>query len=125
MSFATSPRSAWTALNGVEEWLDVGDDCHEMNMRLRAEILGYDLWIDAGVMVENVWHQYGAFEESALWRRYAADSNMKTHATSMDKIRLGLRPLESYDNSFDMRAWFAHGCLEKLPVTAAPSHGGG
>jgi hypothetical protein len=22
MSFATSPRSAWEALNGVEEWLD-------------------------------------------------------------------------------------------------------
>jgi hypothetical protein len=73
------------------------------------------VWIDAGVMVENVWHQYGAFEESALWRRYAKDSNIQAHAKSLEKIRLGLRPLAS-DNSFDMAAWFSHRCLDSLPV---------
>ena len=59
----------------------------------------------------------GAFEESALWRRYAKDSNIKAHGESMDKIRLGLRPLAS-DNSFDMAAWFSQGCLHRLPVAA-------
>lgn len=117
MSFSTSPRSAWEAVNGVEEWLDEGDDCHEANVRLRAELLGYDLWIDAGVMVENVWHQYGAFEESRLWRRYAKNSNMQAHAASLEKIRLGSRPLAS-ENTFDMAAWFAHRCAERLPVAA-------
>ena len=117
MSFATSPRSAWEALNGVEEWLDIGDDCHEANMWMRAEMIGYDVWIDAGVVVENVWHQYGAFEESHLWRRYAKDSNLGAFRASMDKIKQGWRPLAS-DNSFDMAAWFEHRCVERLPVTA-------
>ena len=50
--------------------------------------------------VENIWHQYGAFEESELWRRYAKDSNMGEHMPfkpTLDPALDALDPLTVLD----------------------------
>jgi hypothetical protein len=69
LSFATCPFSVLEELNGVEERFDYGDDCHENNIRLRSEFLGYDLWIDGSTVIENLWHKTTFQKDGDRWNR--------------------------------------------------------
>ena len=41
-------------LNGVDESLDTGDDCHEVNLRDRAKMLQYQTCVCDGSELETV-----------------------------------------------------------------------
>ena len=104
MSFCTAPWSAFEAIDGLEEFLDIGDDCHESNARLRAEKFGYDVWIDGNAVVQNIWHK--SFEDSTLWNRYSADTNIpRFFYDEMGQINAGLRSAKTLDAQVDWRVW--------------------
>jgi glycosyltransferase involved in cell wall biosynthesis len=104
MSFCTCPWSAIEELNGLEEWLDIGDDCHESNLRLRAHRLGYDLWIDGNTVIQNIWHKF--YEDSKTWNRYASDTNIpRFFSEEMPAIQGGKRPVLTLDAQVDWKLW--------------------
>ncbi|KAF6005208.1 hypothetical protein F1559_002518 [Cyanidiococcus yangmingshanensis] len=104
MSFCTCPWSAIEELNGLEEWLDIGDDCHESNLRLRAHRLGYDLWIDGNTIIQNIWHKF--YEDSKTWNRYASDTNIpRFFSEEMPAIQAGKRPVVTQDAQVDWKLW--------------------
>jgi glycosyltransferase involved in cell wall biosynthesis len=109
MSFCTCPWSAIEELNGLEEFLDIGDDCHESNLRFRAHRLGYDLWIDGNTIIQNVWHKF--YEDSKTWNRYASDTNIPRFFTEeMSAIKAGKRPVVSQDAQVDWKVWRSLDC---------------
>ncbi len=60
------------ALNGVDEVLDLGDDCHEVNLLSRAKLMGIGAWNLGNVAVELVEHH--KWERSHLWTRFLSSS---------------------------------------------------
>eukprot|EP00301_Raphidiophrys_heterophryoidea_P012866 c1996_g1_i1.p1 GENE.c1996_g1_i1~~c1996_g1_i1.p1 ORF type:complete len:449 (-),score=73.67 c1996_g1_i1:109-1359(-) len=115
LSFASCPWSVLETLNGVEEVFDYGDDCHEVNIRLRSEFLGYDLWVDGQVVVENLWHK-GQFEpKGSLWNRFKEDNIMyDVIVLEPGQIRDGIRPLQSQGHMFNLTLWRKNDCPSLL-----------
>eukprot|EP00741_Cyanophora_paradoxa_P003844 tig00000718_g3738.t1 len=111
MSFASAPWSAYEALNGLDEFLDVGDDCHEIDVRLRAELIGYDLWIDGQSIVENIQHRI--FSSGPMWQRYAKDNNWERFQKRLAAIRDKQQPIESA-NPWSLRKWRQYDCPRRL-----------
>eukprot|EP00741_Cyanophora_paradoxa_P006512 tig00001021_g6303.t1 len=114
LAHASAPWSAFEELNGYDEYLDSGDDCHEVNVRERAEILGYDLWIDGGSVVENVEHRtFTVKEKDPQWQRFAEDTNINLHWDRMGKIREKKEDIRS-DNGWDLRTWRKLDCAKAI-----------
>jgi len=111
MSFATAPWSAYEALNGVDESLDDGDDCHEVNVRYRAEMIGYDLWIDGQSVVEHIPHR--AFSNEPKWHRFAKDANWERFMKKLNQIRSKQIPVYSL-NHFNLTMWREMKCQYRV-----------
>ncbi len=62
------------ALNGVDEVLDLGDDCHEVNLLARAKLMGIGAWNLGNVAVELVEHH--KWQRSHLWTRFLSSSRL-------------------------------------------------
>lgn len=60
------------ALNGVDEVLDLGDDCHEVNLLARAKLMGIAAWNLGNVAVELVEHH--KWQRNHLWTRFLSSS---------------------------------------------------
>jgi hypothetical protein len=60
------------ALNGVDEVLDLGDDCHEVNLLARAKLMGVAAWNLGNVAVELVEHH--KWQRNHLWTRFLSSS---------------------------------------------------
>jgi hypothetical protein len=60
------------ALNGVDEVLDLGDDCHEVNLLSRAKLMGIGAWNLGNVAVELVEHH--KWQRNHLWTRFLSSS---------------------------------------------------
>jgi len=102
MAFSSAPYAAFEQVNGVEEWLDKGDDCQEANVRERAAMFGYDLWVDYGSPVEQIEHR--SFAQGPDWHRYAKDTNMNEYFPYRDRIwRKEISPVAK--NDFNMTLW--------------------
>lgn len=59
-------------MNGIDEVLDLGDDCHEVNLLSRAKLMGIGAWNLGNVAVELVEHH--KWERSHLWTRFLSSS---------------------------------------------------
>lgn len=68
------PWNALTQLNGVDEILDTGDDCHEVNMKQRSQMFGMDVWNEGSCPVQIIDHH--RWERSDLWTRFTRDTNI-------------------------------------------------
>lgn len=66
------------ALNGVDEVLDLGDDCHEVNLLSRAKLMGIGAWNLGNVAVELVEHH--KWQRSHLWTRFLSSSRFGAFA---------------------------------------------
>jgi hypothetical protein len=66
------------ALNGVDEVLDLGDDCHEVNLLSRAKLMGVGAWNLGNVAVELVEHH--KWQRSHLWTRFLSSSRCAAFA---------------------------------------------
>mmetsp|Transcript_93 Transcript_93/g.160 ORF Transcript_93/g.160 Transcript_93/m.160 type:complete len:131 (+) Transcript_93:42-434(+) len=111
MAFSSAPHDAFEKVNGVEEWLDKGDDCHESNVRERADMFGYDLWIDYGSSTELIEHR--TFNEDPAWQRYAKDTNIPVYFPYRDQIWAGeISPAAK--NDFNMTVWRDLDCAYKI-----------
>ncbi|KAK4535827.1 hypothetical protein CDCA_CDCA06G1852 [Cyanidium caldarium] len=111
---AALPFKAFELLNGLEEYLDVGDDCHEANLRMRMELLGWTTWANGHTMTQGIYHKNWGNAPTPMgdgdpiydrenpqwhvsnWQRFAWEE--------MADIKFGRRPLQS-KNGFDLRRW--------------------
>lgn len=59
---------------GVDETLDTGDDCHEVNLKQRSQMFGLDVWNEGGCPVQIIDHH--RWERSDLWTRFTRDTNI-------------------------------------------------
>jgi hypothetical protein len=59
---------------GVDETLDTGDDCHEVNLKQRSQMFGSDVWNEGGCPVQIIDHH--RWERSDLWTRFTRDTNI-------------------------------------------------
>eukprot|EP00301_Raphidiophrys_heterophryoidea_P027990 c9931_g1_i1.p1 GENE.c9931_g1_i1~~c9931_g1_i1.p1 ORF type:complete len:442 (-),score=105.22 c9931_g1_i1:40-1365(-) len=111
LSFASCPFSALEALNGAEEMWDVGDDSHEANIRLRAEFLGYDLWVDGQTIVECMWHKNHLQPQGDLWNRFQENTvSGPVIITEMGQIHRHERSVVSAGHEFNLTLWRKYDC---------------
>jgi hypothetical protein len=66
------------ALNGVDEVLDLGDDCHEVNLLSRAKLMGIGAWNLGNVAVQLVEHH--KWQRNHLWTRFLSSSRLGAFA---------------------------------------------
>jgi glycosyltransferase involved in cell wall biosynthesis len=98
MSF---PRKLAVELNGVDEILDkAGDDAHEHNITDRAQMLGYDIWIDGATVIEQIEHRQ--WRDDSTWHRSPQDTNISLWQSLLMDIRRGKYPLRA-PNGFDLQ----------------------
>ena len=114
LSFAALPWRLLEDVHGAEEFLDRGDDCHEINLRLRGEQLGYDTYIDGQTLAQKIWHH--DFGQDYTWTRFANDSNVDFYFWGeIDRLRKRKRPARAVDAQVDWRRWRQLDC----PLQAA------
>jgi glycosyltransferase involved in cell wall biosynthesis len=68
------PYSVMRELNGVDETLDTGDDCHEVNLRDRAKMIEHQTWNEGACPVQLIDHH--RWDRSEVWTRFTRDTNI-------------------------------------------------
>lgn len=94
------PYSVMVDLNGVDETLDTGDDCHEVNLRDRAKMLDYRTWSEGACPVQLIDHH--RWDRSEVWTRFTRDTNIFRWDFMKQQMEFGEYPLRA-PNNFELR----------------------
>jgi len=93
------PYSVMVELNGVDESLDTGDDCHEVNLRDRAKMLDFRTWSEGSCPVQLIDHH--RWDRSEVWTRFTRDTNIFRWDFMKQQMEFGEYPLRA-PNNFDL-----------------------
>jgi len=99
------PYAAVYGLNGVDETLDVGDDCHEVNLKQKSQMLEFEVWSEGAAPVQLIDHHRWGRDE--LWTRFTRDTNIFRWDFMKQQMDFGEYPLRA-PNNFDLALFPPH-----------------
>mmetsp|Transcript_74808 Transcript_74808/g.121557 ORF Transcript_74808/g.121557 Transcript_74808/m.121557 type:complete len:881 (+) Transcript_74808:52-2694(+) len=104
-------RGAMEAVNGFDEVLDYGNDCHMQNIRDRVALLGGQVWLaPAKVLVQEIdhhnWFPKGETTEFLLYNRLPKDTNLDRWARLIGRIRDAAYSNRASNFGFDLSDYY-------------------
>jgi len=104
-------RGAIEAVNGFDEVLDYGNDCHMQNIRDRVALLGGQVWLaPAHILVQEIdhhnWFPQGETKEFLLYNRLTKDTNLNRWARLIHRIRDSAYPNRATNFGFDLSDYY-------------------
>lgn len=104
-------RGAMEAVNGFDEVLDYGNDCHMQNIRDRVALLGGQVWLaPAKILVQEIdhhnWFPKAETKEFLLYNRLAKDTNLDRWSQLIRRIRSAAYPNRATNFGFDLSDYF-------------------
>jgi len=107
------PKPVLENLNGVDEQLDLGDDCHEINIRDRALLGGTRIGVDMDSYVQAIDHR--RFSTESAWTRSPKNTNIPRWNVLYQAIMAGYYPVRPPFNNFCLRCNRKIPCLHESP----------
>ena len=104
-------RGAIEAVNGFDEVLDYGNDCHMQNIRDRVSLLGGQVWLaPARILVQEIdhhnWFPQGETKEYLLYNRLSKDTNLDRWARLIGRIRRAEYSNRATNFGFDLSDYY-------------------
>jgi hypothetical protein len=83
------PYSVMVELNGVDESLDTGDDCHEVNLRDRGKMLDFRTWSEGSCPVQLIDHHRCTHKHTHALSHTHTHTHAHTHTHTHTHTQVG------------------------------------
>jgi len=104
-------RGMMELVNGFDEMLDYGNDCHMQNIRDRAALVGGQVWLaPASLAVEEIdhhnWFERGESQEFLMFNRLTKDTNLNRWSRLLNRIKKGWKRLRAENFGFSLSEYY-------------------